>query len=105
VEGLQCFRSIRRVALVSCSPRIFLFTAARRVARQLRSPPERQRLLNQARTAEALTKEYLVVLHDLRTSSNLVLMVPTEGVIPMLNLGRLEEESGQVGGRRTLAPT
>jgi regulator of protease activity HflC (stomatin/prohibitin superfamily) len=40
---------------------------------------EQQRLLNQTLTAEALTRQYLEVLHDLRTSSNLVLMVPTEG--------------------------
>ena len=48
---------------------------------------EQQRLLNQTLTAEALTKQYLEVLHDLRSSSNLVLMVPTEGGIPMLNIG------------------
>jgi regulator of protease activity HflC (stomatin/prohibitin superfamily) len=52
---------------------------------------EQQRLLNQTLTAEALTKQYLEVLHDLRTSSNLVLMVPTEGGIPMLNLGDLRK--------------
>jgi hypothetical protein len=44
---------------------------------------EQQRLLTQKVTAEALTKQYLEVPHDLRTSSNLVLMVPTEGGIPV----------------------
>ena len=56
---------------------------------------EQQRLLNQTLTAEALTREYLEVLHDLRTSSNLVLMVPTEGGIPMLNLGDLRKNLGK----------
>lgn len=56
---------------------------------------EQQRLLNQTLTAEALTKQYLEVLHDLRTSSNLVLMVPTEGGIPMLNLGDLRKNLGK----------
>ncbi len=52
---------------------------------------EQQRLLNQTLTPEALTKQYLEVLHDLRSSSNLVLMVPTEGGIPMLNIGELRK--------------
>jgi regulator of protease activity HflC (stomatin/prohibitin superfamily) len=58
---------------------------------------EQQRLLNQTLTAEALTKQYLEVLHDLRSSSNLVLMVPTEGGIPVLNIGDLRKnlEKGQ----------
>lgn len=50
---------------------------------------EQQRLLNQTLTAEALTKQYLEVLHDMRQSNNLVVMVPTEGGIPMLNLNDL----------------
>ncbi|HEX6104434.1 MAG TPA: SPFH domain-containing protein [Gemmatimonadales bacterium] len=50
---------------------------------------EQQRLLNQTLTAEALTKQYLEVLHDLRTSSNLVLIVPTEGGMPVLDIGEL----------------
>lgn len=50
---------------------------------------EQQRLLNQTLTAEALTKQYLEVLHDMRQSNNLVIMVPTEGGIPMLNLNDL----------------
>ena len=50
---------------------------------------EQQRLLNQTLTAEALTKQYLEVLHDMRQSNNLVVLVPTEGGIPMLNLAEL----------------
>jgi prohibitin 2 len=50
---------------------------------------EQQRLLNQTLTAEALTKQYLEVLHDMRQSSNLVILVPTEGGVPMLNIGDL----------------
>jgi regulator of protease activity HflC (stomatin/prohibitin superfamily) len=50
---------------------------------------EQQRLLNQTLTAEALTKQYLEVLHDMRQSSNLVVLVPTEGGVPMLNLSEL----------------
>ena len=52
---------------------------------------EQQRLLNQTLTAEALTKQYLEVLHDLRTSSNLVLIVPTEGGMPVLDIGALRK--------------
>lgn len=52
---------------------------------------EQQRLLNQTLTPEALTKQYLEVLHDMRGSSNLVIMVPTEGGMPMLNLGDLRQ--------------
>jgi len=40
-------------------------------------------------TPEALTKQYLEVLHDMRQSNNLVILVPTEGGVPMLNLGHL----------------
>jgi regulator of protease activity HflC (stomatin/prohibitin superfamily) len=47
---------------------------------------EQQRLLNQTLTSEALTKQYLEVLEQLRTSSNLVLIVPTEGGVPLLSL-------------------
>lgn len=50
---------------------------------------EQQRLLNQTLTAEALTKQYLEVLHDMRQSSNIVVMVPTEGGLPVLDLGQL----------------
>jgi regulator of protease activity HflC (stomatin/prohibitin superfamily) len=50
---------------------------------------DQQRLLNQTLTAEALTKQYLEVLHDMRTSNNLVVLVPTEGGIPMLDIAKL----------------
>lgn len=52
---------------------------------------EQQRLLNQTLTPEALTKQYLEVLHDMRGSNNLVILVPTEGGLPMLNLGDLRQ--------------
>ncbi len=52
---------------------------------------EQQRLLNQTLTAEALTKQYLEVLHDLRNSSNIVLIVPTEGGMPVLDVGALRK--------------
>jgi hypothetical protein len=47
--------------------------------------------LNQTLTAEALTKQYLEVLHDLRTSSNVVMIVPTEGGMPVLDIGALRQ--------------
>jgi len=50
---------------------------------------DQQRLLNQTLTPEALTKQYLEVLHEMRTSNNLVVLVPTEGGIPLLDLGAL----------------
>ncbi|MBI1723845.1 MAG: hypothetical protein HYR48_08055 [Gemmatimonadetes bacterium] len=50
---------------------------------------EQQRVLNQTLTPEALTKQYLEVLHDMRQSNNLVVMVPTEGGMPLLDLGAL----------------
>jgi len=52
---------------------------------------EQQRLLNQTLTAEALTKQYLEVLHDLRNSSSLIVMVPTEGGLPLLDLAALRK--------------
>jgi regulator of protease activity HflC (stomatin/prohibitin superfamily) len=56
---------------------------------------EQQRLLNQTLTSEALTKQYLEVLHDLRTSSNLVVLVPTEGGLPLLDIGQLRRNLGK----------
>ncbi len=50
---------------------------------------EQQKLLNQTLTAEALTKQYLEVLHDMKGSNNLVILVPTEGGIPMLDIAKL----------------
>ena len=56
---------------------------------------EQQRLLNQTLTAEALTKQYLEVLHDLRTSNNVVLIIPTEGGVPVLDVGALRKNLTQ----------
>lgn len=50
---------------------------------------EQQRVLNQTLTPEALAKQYLEVLHDLRSSNNLVLFVPTEGGMPLMDIGAL----------------
>jgi regulator of protease activity HflC (stomatin/prohibitin superfamily) len=50
---------------------------------------DQQRLLNQTLTAEALTKQYLEVLHDMKGSNNLVILVPTEGGVPMLDIAKL----------------
>jgi regulator of protease activity HflC (stomatin/prohibitin superfamily) len=52
---------------------------------------EQQRLLNQTLTAEELPKQYLEVLQDLRTSNNVVLIVPTEGGMPVLDIGALRK--------------
>ncbi|MGH7585852.1 MAG: SPFH domain-containing protein [Gemmatimonadales bacterium] len=52
---------------------------------------EQQRLLNQTLTPEALTKQYLEVLEQLRTSNNMVLIVPTEGGVPLLSLDGLRK--------------
>ena len=50
---------------------------------------DQQRFLNQTLTPEALMKQYLEVLHDMRQSNNLVVLVPTEGGVPMLDLAAL----------------
>jgi hypothetical protein len=50
---------------------------------------EQQRLLNQTLTAEQLTKQYLEVLHDMRNSNNLVILVPTGGGVPILDINSL----------------
>lgn len=50
---------------------------------------DQQRFLNQTLTPEALMKQYLEVLHDMRTSNNLVVLVPTEGGVPLLDLAAL----------------
>jgi regulator of protease activity HflC (stomatin/prohibitin superfamily) len=50
---------------------------------------DQQRLLNQTLTPEALTKQYLEVLEQMKASSNLVVLVPTEGGIPLLDIGAL----------------
>jgi regulator of protease activity HflC (stomatin/prohibitin superfamily) len=50
---------------------------------------EQQKLLNLTLTPEQLMKQYLEVLHDMKTSNNLVVLVPTEGGMPLLDLARL----------------
>src|SRR5256885_726629 len=52
---------------------------------------EQQRLLNQTLSPEALTKQWIEVLHDMRGSSNLIIFVPTEGGLPLLNIGDLRK--------------
>src|SRR5689334_1743745 len=52
---------------------------------------EQQRLLNQTLSPEALTKQWIEVLHDMRGSSNLIIFVPTEGGLPLLNIGELRK--------------
>ena len=52
---------------------------------------EQQRLLNQTLSPEALTKQWIEVLHDMRTSNNLIIFVPTEGGLPLLNISELRK--------------
>jgi hypothetical protein len=40
-------------------------------------------------------KQYLEVLHDMRTSNNLVVLVPTEGGAPLLDLNALRRNIRQ----------
>ncbi len=56
---------------------------------------DQQRLLNQTLTAEALTKQYLEVLHDMKSSNNLVVLVPTEGGLPLLDIAKLKSNLKQ----------
>ncbi|MFZ5625286.1 MAG: SPFH domain-containing protein [Gemmatimonadota bacterium] len=56
---------------------------------------EQQKLLNQTLTPEALTKQYLEVLHDMKGSNNLIILVPTGGGLPILNLGELRKNLNQ----------
>src|SRR5213592_5018060 len=52
---------------------------------------EQQRLLNQTLSPEALTKQWIEMLHDLKSSNNLIIFVPTEGGLPLLNIGDLRK--------------
>jgi regulator of protease activity HflC (stomatin/prohibitin superfamily) len=52
---------------------------------------EQQRLLNQTLSPEALTKQWIEVLHDMKSSNNLIIFVPTEGGLPLLNIGELRK--------------
>jgi prohibitin 2 len=56
---------------------------------------EQQRLLNTTLTAEALTRQYFDVLRELKSSNNLVILVPTAGGIPVLNIGDLRRNLRQ----------
>jgi len=56
---------------------------------------EQQRLLNQTLSPEALTKQWIEVLHDMRTSNNVILFVPTEGGLPLLNINDLRKNLRQ----------
>ena len=56
---------------------------------------EQQRLLNTTLTAEALTRQYLDVLREMKSSNNLVVLVPTAGGLPILNLGDLRRNLRQ----------
>jgi len=56
---------------------------------------DQQRLLNTTLTPEALTRQYLEVLRDMKTGNNLVILVPTQGGIPILNIGDLRRNLRQ----------
>src|SRR5438093_10032389 len=56
---------------------------------------EQQRLLNTTLTPEALTRQYFDVLRELKASNNVVILVPTQGGIPMLNIGDLRRNLRQ----------
>ena len=56
---------------------------------------EQQRLLNTTLTPEALMRQYLDVLRDMKSSNNLVILVPTQGGVPMLNIGDLRRNLRQ----------
>ena len=52
---------------------------------------EQQRLLNQTLSPEALTKQWIEVVHDMKSSNNLIIFVPTEGGLPLLNTSELRK--------------
>ena len=56
---------------------------------------EQQRLLNTTLTPEALMRQYLDVLREMKASNNLIVLVPTEGGVPILNLGDLRRNLRQ----------
>jgi len=56
---------------------------------------QQQELLNRTLTPEALTRQYLDVLRDMKSGNNLVILVPTQGGIPMLNIGDLRRNLRQ----------
>jgi regulator of protease activity HflC (stomatin/prohibitin superfamily) len=52
---------------------------------------QQQDLLNRTLTPEALTRQYFDVLRELRSSNNMIILVPTEGGVPVLNIGELRQ--------------
>ena len=52
---------------------------------------QQQDLLNRTLTPEALTRQYFDVLRALKASNNMIILVPTEGGIPVLNIGELRQ--------------
>src|ERR1043165_2743866 len=56
---------------------------------------EQQRLLNMTLTPEALMRQYLEVLRDMKSSNHLVILVPTQGGVPILNIGDLRRNLRQ----------
>ena len=52
---------------------------------------QQQDLLNRTLTPEALTRQYFDVLRELKASNNMIILVPTEGGIPVLNIGELRQ--------------
>jgi regulator of protease activity HflC (stomatin/prohibitin superfamily) len=56
---------------------------------------EQQRLLNQTLSPEALTKQWIEALHDMKNSTNMMIFVPTEGGLPLLNIGDLRKNLRQ----------
>ena len=52
---------------------------------------QQQDLLNRTLTPEALTRQYFDVLRELKASPNMIILVPTEGGIPVLNIGELRQ--------------
>ena len=52
---------------------------------------QQQDLLNRTLTPEALTRQYFDVLRELKSSNNMIILVPTEGGIPVLNIGELRQ--------------
>ena len=52
---------------------------------------EQQRLLNQTLSPEALTKQWIEALHDMKSSNNLIVLIPTEGGTPLLDLAALRK--------------
>jgi len=52
---------------------------------------EQQRLLNQTLSPEALTKQWIEALHDMKGSNNMILFVPTEGGLPLINISELRK--------------